>query len=155
MKDPVRILQVVAGMDRGGIENFIMNVYRKVDRSLVQFDFLYHTSAPCAFDEEITSMGGRIYRFPMSQGVDIPGYCRFLDDFFARHKEYRVCHGHYSMVGEFYNYYARKHGVKVRAVHSHNTSASGVGVNRLGDLYLSKLVSMFSTDRFACGIEAG
>ena len=155
MERPVRVLQVVAGMDRGGIENFIMNVYRQIDRSQVQFDFLYHTGTACAFDEEILALGGRIYRFPMSQGVDIPGYCRFLDAFFTEHGEYRVCHGHYSMFGVFYNHYAKKHGVPVRVMHSHNTSACGAGLNRLADQYFSRMSDWQATARYACSADAG
>ena len=34
-------------MDAGGMETFVMNVYRAVDRSQVQFDFLYHYDKPC------------------------------------------------------------------------------------------------------------
>lgn len=155
MNEPVRILQIVAGMDRGGIENFIMNVYRKIDRSRLQFDFLYHTAAPCAFDEEILSLGGRIYRFPMSQGVNIPAYCRFLDTFFTEHTEYRVCHGHYSMFGVFYNYYAKKHGIPMRIGHSHTTQSLGSGLNNIADRLLTPLFRLGLTDRIACSEQAG
>ena len=31
------------GMDRGGAETFIMNVYRKIDRNKFQFDFVVTT----------------------------------------------------------------------------------------------------------------
>ena len=53
---PVRVLQVVPAMNAGGMENFIMNVYRAIDRQRVQFDFLYHFDMPCFFDEEITAL---------------------------------------------------------------------------------------------------
>ena len=39
---PIRVLQIMPAMDAGGMETFVMNVYRAVDRSQVQFDFLYH-----------------------------------------------------------------------------------------------------------------
>ena len=67
----IRVLQIVSGMDCGGIENFIMNIYRNIDKTKVQFDFLYHTGQPCFFDNEIQDLGGKIYRFPMSEGVNI------------------------------------------------------------------------------------
>ena len=38
----IRILHIVPNMQQGGIENFIMNVYRKIDREKIQFDFLVH-----------------------------------------------------------------------------------------------------------------
>ena len=60
--DMLRILHCVVGMNYGGYETFLMNVYRNIDRTKVQFDFL--TSMPGVFDEEIKKMGGTIYRIP-------------------------------------------------------------------------------------------
>ena len=50
---PIRVLQVMPAMDAGGMETFVMNVYRTIDREKVQFDFLYHYDKPCFFDDEI------------------------------------------------------------------------------------------------------
>ena len=43
MAEPIRVLQVFAQMNRGGAETMIMNFYRNIDRSKVQFDFIVHT----------------------------------------------------------------------------------------------------------------
>ena len=37
---PIRVLQVVTHMERGGLESTLMNYYRHIDRERVQFDFL-------------------------------------------------------------------------------------------------------------------
>ena len=62
--EPIRVLQVVGRMDRGGIETMIMNQYRNIDRTKVQFDFLAHFGREAAYNDEIRSMGGRIYEMP-------------------------------------------------------------------------------------------
>ena len=51
-------------LDRGGAETFVMNTYRQIDRSKVQFDFLVHGYKVGAYEEEIQRLGGRIYRLP-------------------------------------------------------------------------------------------
>ena len=56
---PIRVLQVMPAMDAGGMETFVMNVYRTIDREQVQFDFLYHYNKTCFFDDEIQALGGR------------------------------------------------------------------------------------------------
>ena len=61
MDAPIRVLQVVGAMRMGGIENFVMNLYRLADRTKIQFDFLYFTKEKTHFDDEILSMGGRIF----------------------------------------------------------------------------------------------
>lgn len=151
---PVRVLQVVPAMNVGGMETFIMNVYRAIDRQKVQFDFLYHYDMPCFYDDEIRALGGRITKLSVRQDNRLGSYLRQLDRFFAGHPEYKVVHGHYSGFGMFYNRAAKRHGVPVRAGHSHNTSTER-SLSGLLDAVMSWFFVYGLTDRFACGQQAG
>ena len=53
MYEPIRILQVVTHMNRGGLETMLMNYYRKMDRMKVQFDFLTHREYDGDYGKEI------------------------------------------------------------------------------------------------------
>ena len=64
MTEPIRVLQVVTHMNRGGLETMLMNYYRHIDRDKVQFDFLVHRTDRADYDDEIESLGGKIYRLP-------------------------------------------------------------------------------------------
>ena len=75
---PIRVLQVMPAMDAGGMETFVMNVYRTIDRDKVQFDFLYHYDKPCFFDDEICTLGGNIYKMTVRQDNNLPRYLREL-----------------------------------------------------------------------------
>ena len=68
MSEPIRVLQVFGRMNRGGAESMIMNLYREIDREKVQFDFVVHTDKKCAFDDEIQSLGGKIFSVPRYHG---------------------------------------------------------------------------------------
>ena len=57
----IRVLHSVSNMDRAGIETMLMNYYRRIDRDVLQFDFLANKPKPGDYDEEIRSMGGHIY----------------------------------------------------------------------------------------------
>lgn len=61
---PQRVLMVFTIMNRGGAETMVMNYYRHMDRSRLQFDFLVHRETPGIYEEEIRRLGGRIYRLP-------------------------------------------------------------------------------------------
>ena len=63
-KKPERVLQVLGRLDRGGAEVMVMNYYRHIDRTQVQFDFLIHTTDSCDFTDEILALGGKIYSIP-------------------------------------------------------------------------------------------
>ena len=137
---PIRVLQVMPAMDAGGMETFVMNVYRMIDREKVQFDFLYHYDKPCFFDDEIRALGGRIFKLTVRQDNNLPRYLRELRALFAAHPEWRIIHGHYSGFGMFYNPAARRAGIPVRCGHSHNTAYEPNLVGRL-DRFMSSFFS--------------
>ena len=84
MSNQIRVLQVFHGMDCGGAENMIMNLYRNIDRTKIQFDFLVHTDKKCFFDKEIQNFGGRIFHVPYYRKTKIRDYRDFRNPFFAQ-----------------------------------------------------------------------
>ena len=62
MQEPIRILHMLASMNRGGAEAMIMNYYRHINTSKVQFDFLLTTPGRYDYEDEILQLGGRISR---------------------------------------------------------------------------------------------
>ncbi len=120
MSEPIRILQVVAKMNRAGTETMLMNFYRHIDRNKVQFDFAVCTSEKCDYEEEIISLGGRIYRYPRYTGYNHFQYKEWWDSFFNEHQEYKIIHGHIGSTAAIYLGIAKKHGLFTIA-HSHGT----------------------------------
>ncbi len=65
-----RLLCIVGSMNAGGAETFLMKLYRKMDKSHFQMDFAVATADKGYYDDEILSMGGRIYQIsPKSSGI--------------------------------------------------------------------------------------
>jgi hypothetical protein len=58
---PIRVLHVLGGLGHDGIEVWLMNVLRKIDRSRVIFDFVVDAPSAGPFDQEICESGGRIF----------------------------------------------------------------------------------------------
>ena len=150
---PIRILHVVTNMCRGGLETMIMNYYRHVDRTQIQFDFLVHRDYESEYDAEILAMGGRIHHLPRLNPFS-SGYLGRLDAFFSEHPEYRIVHSHLDCMAGIPLKYAKKHGDPVRIGHAHNS-------NQPRDLkYPLKLIykhtiAQNATALLACGEEAG
>lgn len=59
-----RLLCILSGMNMGGAETFLMKVYRVIDRTRFQLDFCINEKGKCAYEDEVLSYGGRIYRIP-------------------------------------------------------------------------------------------
>lgn len=154
MQDSIRILQIVPNMQQGGLENFIMNIYRNIDKQKVQFDFLVHYQKRQFFDDEIVSMGGRIYRFSLRDNNNILKYIKELNKFYKIHKEYKVIHCHMSSIGFINFLVAKKNGIKVRIAHSHN-NATDKTLKGIIKRVLIKPYKYISTVNFACSNSAG
>ena len=78
----IRVLQVVNIMDRAGIENMLMNYYRALNKTEVQFDFLTHRPTYGAYDEEIRAMGGRVFYAPRLYPQNYRAYFKYMHNFF-------------------------------------------------------------------------
>lgn len=115
----LRVLHVIGGMDRGGAETAIMNLYRNIDRNSIQFDFLVHEHRECDFDNEILELGGAIYRLPRYRIVNDCAYRKLCRDFFSSHKEHKIVHGHIGSCASIYLGEASKTG-KYTIAHSHS-----------------------------------
>lgn len=120
---PIRVLHVLGRLDMGGAENRIMDLYRKIDRNLVQFDFMIHTTDKCFFNDEIESLGGHIYSVPRYFIKNHLEYTKAWDKFFAEHPEIEVVHGHMTSTAGIYLPIAKKHGVRLTIAH---TRSAGV-----------------------------
>ncbi|WP_440603778.1 glycosyltransferase family 1 protein [Bacillus sp. GB_SG_008] len=149
---PLRILHVVVNMNRGGAETLIMNLYRNLDQSKVQFDFL--TCKEGVFDEEIVELGGKVHRIPYITDVGHMGYMKALNTFFASHREYRIVHSHMDKMSGFVLRSAKKAGIPIRIAHSHSTSSEGGFTAKMYKGYAGKFILPCATHLLACSNAA-
>ena len=154
MEKTIRILNIVPNMRSAGIETFIMNVYRNIDRKKIQFDFLVHNKEEEFYDAEIKKLGGKIYRFSLKDDKNIFKYIKDLNRFFKEHKEYKIIHGHMQSMMPLYLYFAKKNDIPIRIAHSHNNSyeksLKGIVLH-----IFSRFSKYFSTVNLACSKESG
>jgi len=153
MEKPIRILQVLGRLDRGGAETMLMNLYRCMDRSQIQFDFIIHTTDICDYTEEVKRLGGKIYSMKPFRASTAIHYRKQWKDFFREHKEYKVIHGHMRSTASLYLAEAKKAGL-VTIVHSHNTS-SGKGISALVKNVLQYPLRFQADYLFACSKGSG
>lgn len=152
--EPMRVLQVATIMNRGGLETMLMNYYRKLDRSRIQFDFMVHREERGHYDDEIERLGGKIYRMPSIRPGHYRAYFRMLDQFFAAHPGYRIVHSHINENSSFVLRAAKKAGVPCRIVHSHMSKQS-IDIKFPFRMYARMCMSGHPNHYFACSKNAG
>jgi len=145
MMEPIRVLHVLGRLDLGGAESRIMDIYRKIDKSKVQFDFVIHTQDKCYFTDEVKSLGGKIYALPRFKGANYFKYKQSWRRFFKNHRdEYRIVHGHQTSTGFVYLKEAKNNCVPVRIAHSRNSNKEN-----LIKKHVCKLSKLYATHLFA------
>jgi glycosyltransferase involved in cell wall biosynthesis len=117
MSAPIRVLQVVGGMDRGGIETWLVHVLRHSDRSRLQMDFMVHSPGPFALEPELRELGARILvgsspRRPLQ-------YAGTFHRLVREQGPYDVVHSHVHFYSGFVLWLARRAAIPVRIAHSH------------------------------------
>lgn len=159
-----RILQVFTVLDRGGAETMIMNYYRQIDRSKLQFDFLVHREEKGAYEDEIESLGGKIYRMPQINPLFPHKYYKELDKF-LKVNNYKVIHSHINTFSRYPLKAAFQNGIKGRLVHAHTTTNPinvKMVLNKPFEAFkiiyknFQKInIAKYATHKFSCGEKAG
>lgn len=142
-------------MNRGGIESFMMNYYRKFDREKVQIDFVVHDAGGYGYyDEEIKSMGGNIYMLPKKSTHPFTYIYRLKK--ILNKGNYKIIHVHMDAIGAWVLKAAKECGIPVRIAHSHNTQHLTNNPLKLWFLERArKNINKYATHRMACSEAAG
>ncbi len=153
--NPIRVLHVLGTTNLGGAESRIMELYRCMDRSKVQFDFLVHTTEEGHYSKEIRELGGHIYSLPRFKIVNLAKYRKAIKQFFEEHKEFVAVQGHMTSTASIYLPIAKKENPLIVTI-AHARSA---GVDKGMKGYVTKFLRSSLKHKadycFTCSKEAG
>lgn len=152
MNEPIRIAQIVGKWVGGGVEAVIMNYYRNMDKSKIQFDFICDSDSTNIPYEEIESLGGKVILVPPYQKVF--KYQKELVKIFKDNK-YNVVHSHINTLSVFPLRAAKKAGVKFRIAHSHSTTNKKEWKKNILKQVLRPFSKFYATHYMCCSEFAG
>ena len=151
-KEPIRIAHIIGKWIGGGVESVVMNYYRNIDKSKIQFDFICDEDSTNIPRAEIESMGGRIILIPPYQKVF--KYQKELKKV-LKEGQYKIVHSHINALSVFPLRAAKKAGIPVRIAHSHSTTNKKEWKKNLLKMALKPFSKVYATDYFACTEHAG
>ncbi|MEI8140749.1 MAG: glycosyltransferase [bacterium] len=153
MSDKVkRVLQVVPSMGFGGISTMLMSIYRNLDTSRVQFDFVAFIEGE--YSAEVTNRGGKVFYFKLMKKQGLPAYMSSLRAVIAQHGPYEAIHAHRAYHDGFTLWAAHQAGINRRIAHIH-TSNLEMKSRRILLPFLNWLLLRNATIRLACSHDAG
>ena len=150
------VLHSVSKMDRAGQETLIMNLFRNIDREKIKFNFLCTDRSKGDYDDEILSLGGKIFYTVPQEKRGVVGMLKAACNLRKTLKEIGPdvfhIHTHHALNALLDASAAKLSGVKTVVIHSHNTSAL---FHLKAHEICKKLLPLVNTRRFACSTEAG
>lgn len=149
---PIRIAQIIGKWLGGGVESVVMNYYRHIDRSKIQFDFICDEDSTNIPYDEINSLGGKVILIPPYQKV-----IRYHKELKKVLKEgnYKIVHSHINTLSVFSLWAAKSAGVPVRIAHSHSTTNKKERKKNLLKKVLRPFSKVFAIDYMCCSELAG
>lgn len=115
MSEPIRVLQVFAALDSGGVANFVMNTYRRIDREKIQYDFALTAGEKSLMDDEAENLGARLFYFDTGKSIEDN-----LREILKNEGPFEAVHSHVFFYSGLVLRTAKKCGVPVRIAHAHN-----------------------------------
>lgn len=144
---------LVFGMteNSGGVEAFLMNNFRFLDRSRMQWDFLCNSHEPIAYEDEILQAGSRTFHIT-ARSASIPKYERELHQFFREHAgEYDAIWVNVSSLANIdYLIQAKRYGIPRRIIHSHNSRNMDSALRGKVHELNRRIIHRYATDFWAC-----
>lgn len=153
--EPKRILHIVSSMERGGAETLIMNVYRNLDHSKVQFDFITHSAQKGDYEDEIKELGGRIFKISSLGQLGPFLYIKELVKI-MKSDQFIAVHSHTDYQSGFPAVAAKLTGIKKRICHSHSSNwQKGSSLSEKITLnILRTIIKVAATNYCSCSEEA-
>lgn len=149
--EPIRALHVVHTMNRGGMESRIMDMYRRQNREALQCDFYIESGEKGAFDEEILSLGGRVYYANGPHLFNVPRFTKFRK-FLSNHKDYKLVYSYNQWAG-WYLKQAKKFNIPLRNAGS-MTSLQTKSLKNTVKNVVKRNVNKYANYRFAVSLKA-
>ena len=144
----IRVAQIVGNSKTGGVVSCVMNYYRNIDRSKIQFDF--YTYGPASVDKEIEALGGRVFYIPnlIKFPIAIPKLIQLL-----KKNHYDIIHSHMTSLSVFPLFAGKCVKIPIRVCHSHSSTYK-TEKTRVVKNFLRHFSTWFATDLMGCSYLA-
>ena len=153
LETPIRVLQIMGTVESGGVEAVIMNYYRHIDKTKVQFDFVMHKGGNTNYIEEVRSMGAKVYEItPYTKNI-----IKFTYEIYKIVKEgkYQIVHSNMNALSGFPLFAAYMADARVRILHNHTTDTKEEILRTTIKRLLRPFAKAFANEYWACSKLAG
>ena len=148
MDKPIKVLQIIGDVVGGGVETVIMNYYRNIDKTKIQFDFVVHKGALLQYITQVKNYGGKVYEITSYKS----NILKYTYEIYKIIKEnnYEIVHSNMNSLSGFPLFAAYLAGAKVRILHNHTTDNPAEGIRTIAKRILRPFARLFANQYWAC-----
>ena len=148
MDKPIRVLQIIGDVVGGGVETVIMNYYRNIDRTKIQFDFVVNKGALPQYIAQVKKYGGKVYEITSYKS----NILKYTYEIYKIIKEnnYEIVHSNMNSLSGFPLFAAYLACAKVRILHNHTTDNPAEGIRTIAKRILRPFARLFANQYWAC-----
>ena len=148
MDKPIKVLQIIGDVVGGGVETVIMNYYRNIDKTKIQFDFVVHKGALLQYITQVKNYGGKVYEITSYKS----NILKYTYEIYKIIKEnnYEIVHSNMNSLSGFPLFAAYLAGAKVRILHNHTTDNPAEGIRTVAKRILRPFARLFANQYWAC-----
>lgn len=152
----VKVLQVLDKISyNSGVSAVVMNYCNHISSDNIDIDFLLYEEPEQYWKDLLGKKGIEFYTTGRPSGREMVAYKKRVKQFFQEHgKKYDVIHLHIPNAAFVVLKYAKKYGVPIRIIHSHNARGADGVIKKIRNYVLNKWGIIYANQYFACGIEA-
>lgn len=148
----MKILHIYTSLDGGGVERFLLNYYKHMDRSKYQFDIVVPGFEIGILEEEFNKLGANIYHVPRFSSNKIKHVKDVIRIIKNGNYDIAHTHGYKSILALLLTFII---GIKIRIVHSHMAFENETFLRRIIRLIVTFFSKRLSNVMWSCGIDAG
>lgn len=158
--DNTKVLYFVDRMLRGGIQSFLIENIKHMDRKNLDIEFLLLDDGnKYELEDVLKDLGIKVHKLEgiwIRKPIDYIKYSKAVDSFFSNHHDYKLVHLHASSKNFMILKKAKKYGIKIRIAHSHNIEFQTKNILKrfVGNCFKIPL-KKYATHYFACSELAG
>lgn len=149
-----RILIIGMTQNHGGIESYIINTYKKINKEIYQYDFVNMWKNKIAEQDFFERRGCKVYNIPNEYKSPIKCY-KQLKQIIINNKYNIVYINKNSLCSSIVLKAVKNSNVPIRIIHSHNTKSTGGILGNILHEHNRKKISNYCNYFFACTEKAG
>jgi glycosyltransferase involved in cell wall biosynthesis len=162
--EKVRVAVFTDKWTRGGIEAFIMNICRKIDHERIHIEIFTFQDGTDLYDKELEKLNIKKHAILKSEYItpvkrtflSIMSFGKFMG--YMKENQFQIIHFNISHgVSLIYSFLSKVSGIKIRIVHSHNSSmgnGSGMRLKKFAHETGKKIWLGSANHYWACSDEA-